>query len=63
MCGALLGTFDMTDGVYVWPEHLEHYLKEHHVRLPDRFVAHVLSSEQKMDDVEMSDTLWSTDFL
>ena len=60
ICGALLGTFDMTDGVYVWPEHLEHYLKEHHVRLPDWFVAHVLSSLQKMDDVEMTDALWST---
>jgi len=60
ICGALLGDSDMTDGVYVWPERLEHYLKEHHVRLPDWFVAHVLATEQKMDDVEMSDSLWST---
>ena len=38
------GSAEYTDGVYVWPEGLAHYVIEHGVRLPEEFVAHVLSS-------------------
>jgi len=38
-----LGRSDMTDGVYVWPEGLAHYVEHHNVRLPHQFVQHVLS--------------------
>lgn len=36
-----MGHRDLTDGVYVWPEGLAHYVKAHAVRLPDDFLAHV----------------------
>ena len=36
-----MGHRDLTDGVYVWPEGLPHYVKAHAVRLPDDFLAHV----------------------
>ncbi len=39
-CGAYMGAGELTDGVYVWPEGLAHYLTEHTVRLPEEFVAH-----------------------
>jgi hypothetical protein len=35
-----LGSKDLTDGVWVWPEGLAHYVATHGVRLPDEFVAH-----------------------
>jgi hypothetical protein len=34
-----LGTTDMTDGRWIWPEGLWHYVRDHAVRLPDEFVA------------------------
>ncbi|MEO6595420.1 MAG: hypothetical protein ABIP94_11770 [Planctomycetota bacterium] len=38
-----LGHRDLTDGTFVWPDGLSHYINRHEVRLPPRFVAHVLS--------------------
>lgn len=41
-CGeTAMGTKDLTDGRYVWPEGLAHYVERHDVRLPEAFVAHV----------------------
>lgn len=34
-----LGRADLTDGRYVWPDGLAHYVEQHDVRLPPRFVA------------------------
>ncbi len=45
-CGidhGLMGSRDLTDGVWVWPEGLAHYVREHQVILPDEFVAQALS--------------------
>jgi len=39
-----MGRGELTDGVYVWPEGLAHYLEKHNVRLPQEFVDHVLKS-------------------
>ncbi|MFY9344283.1 MAG: hypothetical protein WAT39_17460 [Planctomycetota bacterium] len=38
-----MGCRDLTDGTFVWPEGLVHYVERHDVRLPERFVAHVLA--------------------
>ena len=44
-CGLQLhGNLDLTDGVYVWPEDLPHYVRDHHVRLPAEFLAHLRES-------------------
>ena len=45
-CGiewALMGSRDLTDGTWLWPEGLAHYVRDHDVVLPDEFVAHALS--------------------
>ncbi|CAM9353458.1 unnamed protein product, partial [Ectocarpus sp. 6 AP-2014] len=34
-----MGCTTLTDGKYVWPEGLAHYIEEHAVRPPDDFVA------------------------
>jgi hypothetical protein len=42
ICGARNGSADFSDGKYVWPEGLPHYLKVHGVKPPTAFVKHVL---------------------
>ena len=36
-----MGRADLTDGTFVWPEGLAHYLERHDVRLPTHFLTHV----------------------
>jgi hypothetical protein len=45
-CGiapSALGDRDLTDGVWVWPEGLAHYVEMHSVRLPKEFIDHMRS--------------------
>ena len=42
LCGKVLGTHDYSDGVWIWPEKLSHYILDHSVKLPDEFIDHVL---------------------
>lgn len=44
ICGKRLG---FADGIYVWPEKLSHYLIQHRVKLPDDFIKHVSSINNK----------------
>jgi hypothetical protein len=37
-CVRLLGSCDLTDGMWIWPQGLEHYLIVHEVCLPEAFV-------------------------
>ena len=41
ICNQDLGTHERTDGVWCWPDKLEHYVKTHNVILPEDFIAHV----------------------
>lgn len=42
-CGETnMGCRDLTDGVYLWPEGLSHYVKKHDVALPFNFALHIL---------------------
>jgi len=36
-----LGSRDLSDGVYIWPEGLAHYVEKHRVRPPEHFLSHV----------------------
>jgi hypothetical protein len=49
-CGQLNGLAELTDGAFCWPEGLAHYLFEHDVRLPPRFVSHVHESPHRVHD-------------
>jgi hypothetical protein len=45
-CGAAdssMGSCDLTDGIWVWPEGLVHYIEAHSVVVPHEFIEHVLS--------------------
>jgi hypothetical protein len=39
-----LGTRDLTDGTWVWPEGLAHYVREHGIVLPEEFMEHAASA-------------------
>jgi hypothetical protein len=52
-----LGTADLTDGVWVWPEGLAHYVAFHGVRLPDEFVAYAAANDFRIPDEPRSGPL------
>lgn len=58
VCGRDNGAIDFTDGVYIWPEGLAHYVEEHAVRLPQEFVAHVIRETSKYDAMNQEDAWW-----
>jgi hypothetical protein len=41
-----MGNRCLTDGKYLFPEKLTHYIKEHNIRLPIEFTNHVLNYEK-----------------
>lgn len=45
LCVKTNGSREMSDGVYVWPDGLGHYVRDHGVRLPDDVVEHILTAE------------------
>lgn len=58
LCGAHLGYRDLSDGEFVWPEGLDHYVSIHSVWLPESFVAHVRSTLDALDRAERTSTWW-----
>jgi len=36
-----MGSRDLTDGYWIWPEGLSHYVAEHNVILPGEFINHM----------------------
>ncbi|WP_212823110.1 hypothetical protein [Catellatospora sp. TT07R-123] len=38
LCGCGNGSAEQTDGEFIWPEGLAHYVEDHRVRLPDEFI-------------------------
>lgn len=63
LCGASdeeMGSAELTDGTWVWPEGLAHYVSEHSVRLPTEFVSTIHPNEQAAEVPEptVSDEFW-----
>jgi hypothetical protein len=44
-CGAVNGSDELTDGVYLWPEGLGHYVEKHEVRLTAPIVSYALQRQ------------------
>ena len=62
-CRTINGTADLTDGLWIWPEGLGHYVATHGVRLPDEFVAHAERSGFRVPDAPHLDLVpanWRT---
>ncbi len=43
-----MGSRDLTDGRFAWPEGLAHYVEAHDVRLPEPFIAHALANAPRV---------------
>ena len=44
VCGKMNGSTEMTDGEYVWPEGLAHYVRDHSVRPPSDLIEKALAA-------------------
>ena len=53
-----VGCATLTDGIYIWPEGLSHYVRVHGVRLPDEFVKHALNNGEALDFEEECQRNW-----
>ena len=43
ICTMSNGSTCLSDGSFVWPEGLSHYVKVHDVRMPDEFMSHIIN--------------------
>lgn len=64
-CGeSELGTTDLTDGVWLWPQALSHYVDKHDVALPEKFLSHVRDNNWQIpyvclpESVSDDDAFW-----
>lgn len=58
LCGRVNGWRDYSDGHYIWPEGLTHYVVDHAVRLPAEFVAHVGRRTEHLEESERDHVWW-----
>ncbi|MEK6833229.1 MAG: hypothetical protein AABY32_04225 [Nanoarchaeota archaeon] len=65
ICDTLLGTRCLSDGTWIWPQRLEHYIIEHNIVLPEEFINYMEESnwEPKSINIEnihinSDDTFW-----
>ena len=56
------GSAEQSDGVWIWPEGLAHYVEQHNVTLPPAFVAHMkdqqFNVDTQADELPTSTALW-----
>ena len=59
VCGASNGYAEYSDGTYIWPSGLAHYVDQHDVRLPDEFVRHAVARLLEFEAAEIDGEWWS----
>jgi len=58
------GTAERCDDKYVWPDGLSHYVRDHHVVLPDEFIEHIIANNFDVPQsdhesiIEKDETFW-----
>jgi hypothetical protein len=58
ICGRANGSLELSDGTYVWPEGLAHYVSDHAVRLPEPFVSHVQAMIETLEASGRDESWW-----
>lgn len=48
-CDHPMGHAELTDGAWVWPQDLSHYVRDHNVRLPDSFIERIRTKPKPVD--------------
>jgi hypothetical protein len=59
-CGKPNGSAERSDGVYMWPEGLPHYVREHGVRLPVSVIRHIVGRTLEMHPERVDSSWWRT---
>lgn len=54
------GDLELSDGKFVWPNGLSHYVLNHGVRLPDWFVAHAYLLTETLEAAPRSTERWQS---
>ena len=60
-CGASdreMGSKELTDGCWIWPEGLSHYVRAHGILLPEEFVAHALANGSAPSGADSQRAVW-----
>jgi hypothetical protein len=57
LCGEAVGSLELSDGVFIWPEGLAHYVEVHDVRLPPR-VDNMQGHTERLEEAEVDDDWW-----
>ena len=52
-----MGCSDLTDGVWVWPEGLVHYIEAHELVLPEEFLATMEQNQWRVPEVDNIDEI------
>jgi hypothetical protein len=58
ICGRNNGDLLLSDGTFVWPDGLVHYVTDHAVRLPDKFVSHALEEISSYESADWEESWW-----
>ena len=58
ICGESNGAAEYTDGTYVWPEGLAHYIYDHALRLPDELIAHARRRLNAVEGLDVAPDWW-----
>jgi len=57
--GINMGSCELTDGTWIWPEGLRHYVEVHHTLLPDQFIESALGKSVSLKvPLQPNDTFW-----
>lgn len=59
ICGlSTNGNLEFTDGVFLWPQGLAHYVREHSVRLPSDIIDHARERLQEIESAIVDESWW-----
>jgi len=53
LCKQTLGTCEKTDGIWCWPDKMEHYIEKHDVKLPSVFLEYLEEKEFEIGEIEV----------
>lgn len=63
LCDRPNGSAELTDGVYLWPEGLAHYVRRHSVRLPAEVVEHIAARVDRVEELDVERWRWRLRFV
>src|SRR5262245_6831386 len=58
ICGGPNGSLELSDGTYIWPEGLAHYVIDHDVRPPEPFISHVWAVTDALEAAGRDESWW-----